>query len=63
MKYYTNDCCDCGLPCRFEACPYYRTLHIECDFCHEEVKLYHYNGYELCEDCILKEFDVVEGSY
>lgn len=63
MKYYTNDCFNCGLPCIYEACPYYNVEHFRCDFCKkEDVKLYDYNGYEVCEECLLKEFDVVEGS-
>lgn len=63
MRYYENECISCGLPCKYEACPYYRVERFVCDFCKEEdVRLYHYNGYEVCENCILKEFDVVEGS-
>lgn len=62
MKYVENDCCDCGLPCIHYACPFYKVEHFECDFCHQEAKLYHYNGYEICEECLLKEFEVVEGS-
>lgn len=63
MRYQTSDCRDCGLPCIHESCPYYRVEHFKCDFCNEEdVKLYDYNGYEICEDCLLKEFPVIEGS-
>ena len=63
MHYYENECCDCGLPCIYEICPYYNVKHFKCDFCKEEdVKLYKYNGYEICEDCLLKEYEVVEGS-
>ena len=62
MKYYSNDCCDCGLPCLYTGCPNYRVEHFECDFCQEETKLYNYFGYEICEDCLLKQFEVVEGS-
>lgn len=63
MIYYENECCNCGLPCKYESCPYYRVKHFQCDFCKEEdVKLYDYNGYEICEDCLLKEFPVIEGS-
>lgn len=63
MKYYTNDCCDCDLPCSYESCKYYRVEHFKCDFCKEEdVKLYNYNSYEICEECLIKEFDVVDGS-
>lgn len=63
MKYHTYDCVDCGLPCLFEGCPYYDAEHFECDCCGEvDVKLYHYNGNEVCIDCLLKDFEVVEGS-
>ena len=63
MKYYTNDCCDCGLPCLGKSCPYYEVKHFRCDFCEEEdIKLYDYNGWEICEECLLKEFDVIEDS-
>lgn len=63
MIYYTNECVDCGLPCTYEACPYYKVKHTKCDFCpKEDVKLYHYNGWEICEECLLKEFDVIEGT-
>ena len=63
MIYYENECVDCGLPCLFESCPYYKVMHSECEFCHEQdVKLYHYNGYEICESCLLKEFEVVKGT-
>ena len=63
MIYHTNDCVDCGLPCIYESCPYYKALHSKCDFCKEEdIRLYHYEGYEICQDCLLKEFEVVHGS-
>lgn len=63
MKYYENECVNCGLPCVFESCPNYKVKHFRCDFCkNEDIKLYEYNGYEICGDCLLKEFDVVEGS-
>lgn len=63
MHYYENECCSCALPCVYEACPYYKVKHFKCDWCKEEgVKLYHYNGYEVCKDCLLKEFEIVEGS-
>ena len=63
MIYYENECVDCGLPCRHDLCPYYKAKHFQCDFCKtEDVKLYEYNGWQICEDCLLKEFDIVEGS-
>lgn len=63
MIYYTNDCCDCGLPCILNTCPHYKVKHYKCDICGEiDIKLYHCNDMELCEDCLLKEFEVVDGS-
>lgn len=63
MHYYNNECCDCVLPCIYESCKYYNVKHFKCDFCGEEdVKLYDYNGYEICEDCLLGNFEVIEGS-
>ena len=63
MIYYTNDCCDCGLPCLLTSCPHYQVKHCKCDFCHDvDVRLYCYNSYEICESCLLKEFDVVDGT-
>lgn len=63
MIYYENECVDCGLPCIYSACPYYKVKHYKCDNCsNEDVKLYHYDGAEICKKCLLNEFDVVEGS-
>ena len=63
MRYYTNECVRCGLPCVYEACPYYNVEHFQCDECGEETKLYHSdNGMELCAECILKGYTVVDGS-
>ena len=63
MRYYESECVDCGLPCLYESCPNYRVEHFVCDFCKEEdVTLYHFNGFEMCADCVLKRLDIVEGS-
>lgn len=56
-----SDCLDCGLPCKYELCPHYRVRRLYCDKCKDEVdKLYKYDEEELCEDCLIKEFEVVE---
>ena len=56
-----SDCLDCGLPCKYELCPHYRVRRLYCDKCKDEVdKLYKYGEEELCEDCLIKEFEVVE---
>jgi hypothetical protein len=63
MIYYTNECASCGLPCNFERCPNYRVKHVRCDFCKDKnIKLYKYNGWEICEECLLREFEVVDGT-
>lgn len=63
MIYYENECVGCGLPCLHGLCPHYRVKHFQCDFCKtEDVKLYDYNGWQICEECLLGKFDVVEGS-
>lgn len=62
MKVTESDCVNCGFPCRYESCPHYKVIRFYCDKCGEETKLYHYDGFEVCEDCLLKEFDIVDGS-
>lgn len=62
-KVYENECVGCGLPCMGSACPNVNVPHFYCDRCGEEDTLYHYNGQELCLECIEKELEKVEGSY
>lgn len=62
MIRYESGCVECGLPCRYEACPNYKVRVLECDSCHEESdKLYiGVSGRELCAECALKELEVTE---
>ena len=59
-----NRCCGCaapGYPCLGDSCElrHYRALH--CDKCGGEIdKLYKYDNEEICEECLLKEFEVIE---
>jgi hypothetical protein len=62
MKKLENECASCNLPCMGSACPYQNVPHYYCDRCGEETTLYHYDDDELCVDCLLKEFEIVEGS-
>ena len=62
MRITKSECCECGLPCLKQSCKYYSVTRYYCDKCGEEGKLYHYNGLELCLDCIIKKLPVVEGS-
>lgn len=61
MKIIENECVDCGLPC-IDTCPYKNVVRYYCDKCGEESTLYHYDNYEICEQCLLAEFEIVEGS-
>lgn len=62
MQRIENDCVDCGLPCLGDSCRYRNVPHYYCDCCGYEDKLYYYDSEELCEECLLKRFEVVEGS-
>ena len=63
MITYEDECVGCPteMGCMGSACPYRNVPHLYCDKCEEEVeKLYKYDGEEICEDCLLKEFEVIE---
>lgn len=62
MQRIENECVDCGLPCLGNSCPKRNVLHYYCDNCGNEEKLYHYDNDELCKECLLKNFEVVDGS-
>lgn len=65
MKKIENECLGCkdaGLPCMGNSCKYRNVIRFYCDQCKEELKLYHYEDKELCADCLLEEFEVVDGS-
>lgn len=65
MKKMENECVGCvglGLLCLGSSCPNRNVIRFYCDECGEEGKLYHCDGMEICEECLLKKFDIVEGS-
>lgn len=64
MKKIENECVNCALElgCMGNLCPNRNVVRFYCDRCGKEEKLYHYDSEELCESCLLKEFDVVEGT-
>lgn len=62
MKSISNECVSCGLPCLGSSCPKSNVTRYYCDHCGSEEKLYHCDNLELCEECLLKQFEVVEGS-
>ena len=61
-----NDCCNCAVPaypCLGDSCPKRHSKHFYCDECGDETVLYEYDGeLQLCEDCLLARFDVVNGN-
>lgn len=64
MKRIENECVGCPpeMGCLGDSCPNRNVPHYYCDNCGNEEKLYHYDNDELCEECLLKNFEVVEGS-
>ncbi len=45
-----NECVGCGLPCKYEICPYYRVERRYCDSC-DRPATYRIEGDDYCEDC------------
>lgn len=63
MKRLENECVDCtsiGLHCLGNSCSNLNVPHWYCDDCEEEKELFHYDGKELCIDCIAKQLEKVE---
>ena len=65
MKKVENECVGCtdlGLHCLGSSCPNREVIRFYCDRCGKEEILYHYENEELCKDCLLEKFEIVEGS-
>lgn len=65
MKKTENECVGCtnvGLYCLGSSCPNRNVIRFYCDKCGDETTLYNYYGEELCQECLLSEFEIVEGS-
>lgn len=65
MKIVRNECVGCPpeIGCFGSSCPKINVEHFCCDFCGEEdVTLYYYDGCEICADCLLRQYEIVEGS-
>lgn len=52
MIKYENQCVNCGLPCIYEACRYYKVPVCYCDACDEEYAEYKVEDEDLCEYCV-----------
>ena len=65
MKKVINECVGCtslGLYCLGSTCPNRNVIRFYCDKCERESTLYDYYGEEICQECLLKEFNIIEGS-
>lgn len=64
MKKIVNECVDCAkeLGCLGDSCRYRNVTRFYCDECGFEDVLYHYESRELCQECLMKNFNIVEGS-
>lgn len=64
MRKVEDECVSCPIEmeCLGNACRYKNVVRFYCDKCGEETTLYRYDDKELCAECLLKEFEVVEGS-
>ena len=63
MITYEDECVGCPteMGCMGSDCPNRNVKHLYCDKCKDDVeKLYKYDGQEICEECLLKEFEVIE---
>lgn len=61
MKVYKNECVRCPreMGCLGDSCSNRNVPHLVCDKCEEETQLYHYDGQELCIDCIEEKLEKV----
>lgn len=65
MRKVENECVSCvdiGLHCLGMSCPNRYSVRFYCDRCGREEKLRRYEDEELCQDCLLEKFEIVEGS-
>lgn len=64
MIRYEDECCDCatpGYPCIGDSCPLKHVRRLYCDRCEFPAKkLYKYDSEELCEECLLAEFEEID---
>ena len=63
MIEYENECVGCPteLGCLGKSCPNLSVPHLYCDQCGSEVDtLREYDGQQLCEECLLDQFDIIE---
>jgi hypothetical protein len=59
-----NECVGCPseMGCIGSSCKYLNVTRYYCDYCGEEATLYDYYDEEVCAECILKSYNIIEGS-
>lgn len=64
MRKIENECvcCPSELGCLGNSCSNKNVVRFYCDRCGNETTLYDFGGEELCQHCLLEEFDIIEGS-
>ena len=65
MKSTSNECVGCtdlGIHCIGSSCPNLDVTRYYCDECECEDTLYETEYGELCMDCLIKKFPIIEGS-
>lgn len=63
MIRYEDQCVGCPheIGCLGSSCPYVHVPLLICDACGEEVyELYWVDGEQLCKECVLKQFEMVD---
>lgn len=66
MRIVKDECLDCAAPaypCLGSSCPNRKRTHYYCDRCKDEFlpeALYQYDGEEVCGECILKDFKIID---
>lgn len=66
MKKMVNECCGCAVPaypCIGENCEKRHVPHYYCDKCNQEFEpcdLYVSDGYDLCQECLLRQYKTLE---
>ena len=58
MTKLESACVHCGLPCKYEACPYYRVEVHYCDRCKDNtLAVARWDGEDYCESCLIEELE------
>ena len=64
MRITERECINCPteMGCIGSSCKYLNVTRYYCDYCGDEATLYHYEGDEICLECMIQNLEIVEGS-